>query len=143
MQTPIFGATVCAGVAMCLSIVAFAAAPTSDKSTAKTPAAATTSASSAHMRAYIDPATGKLVSHPVTTEQKLAAQRSLAQPAASVVRSFQHADGSTVDVLHGAANVQIIATIDKHGKLREQCTEAAHEHVPEKVKAKVGARDER
>jgi hypothetical protein len=142
------GAVFCG--ALILAIPAAMAAPAtatqsaSPKAASKAPAVAKKPASdaSAAMRAYIDPETGKLVSHPVTAEQKRAAQQAASRPA-PVVQTIHHADGSVEDVLNGAADAVLTATVGKDGKIHMHCSDGTHDHGVAEALQSAEARDER
>lgn len=136
----------CCGVAACCilivatSMAAIAAPPSSSTPADKRPPAA---ASAPQMRAYIDPETGQLIDHPVTEEQKQAARQGMNVPAAGVVQTFHHADGSIEVVLNGAADSELIATVGKDGKVRMECTDNSHKLPLQNIKPQPEASDER
>ena len=100
-------------------------------------------AAQGQMRAYIDPETGQLIDHPVTEEQKRAAQQGMKAPGADVVQTLHRADGSIEYVLNGAANAELMATIGKDGKVHFQCTDPTHNHALDGIGAMSEADDER
>ena len=124
------------------STVASPAPPTPAPAPAQSSPQKATASTGGQMRAYVDPETGKLVGHPVTEEQKRAAEQARQLPA-PVVQTIHHPDGSTEDVLNGAANAQMIATVGEDGKLHVHCTEAAHEHALDETGAAGEKRNER
>lgn len=127
-------------IAICAG--AYAAQPTPPPKASHSSTEQAVPATRGQLRAYVDPQTGKLIDRPVTEEQKRAAQQAMRVPE-PVVQTIHHPDGSTEDVLNGAANAEMIATIGKDGKVHVQCTEAAHEHLLEKAGARAEQRNER
>lgn len=89
------------------------------------PVAAAKSESNANvgMRVYVDPDTGELVSQPVTSEQRAAAQATDAlfvdNPNA-IVESVA-VDGSRMLILNGQHEMAMTATVDATGKRHVQC----------------------
>ena len=87
-----------------------------------------TSAAAAGMRAYVDPATGKLVSQPVTAEQQR--QATASDPAfgqdSSDLRVVQMPDGSTMMDLQGRFQQATVATKQADGSLSTYCKDADH-----------------
>ena len=134
-------------MAVSLLLVPFAALAGSSAQWARaggtTPKVQPAPAAQGQMRAYIDPETGQMIDHPVTEEQKRAAQQGMKAPGAGVVQTFHRADGSIKYVLNGAANEDLTATIGKDGKVHFQCTDPTHNHVLDGVRAKSEADDER
>lgn len=102
----------------------------------------TAPAASAGMRVFIDPQTGQIIDHPVTAEQKRAAQQ--AQSVASpVVQTIVHPNGMIETRLNGAANAQIVATSDGHGHVHLRCNDASHQLLPQAQPQTPEARDDR
>jgi hypothetical protein len=87
-----------------------------------------TTAAAAGMRAYVDPATGKLVSQPVTAEQQR--QATASEPAfsqdSSDLRVVQMPDGSTMMDLQGRFQQATVAAKQTDGSLRTYCNDADH-----------------
>ena len=87
-----------------------------------------TSAAAAGMRAYVDPATGKLVSQPVTAEQQR--QATASDPAfgqdSSDLRVVQMPDGSTMMDLQGRFQQATVAAKQADGSLSTYCNDADH-----------------
>ena len=122
------------------SMAAIAAPPSSSTPADKRPPAA---ASAPQVRAYIDPETGQLIDHPVTEDQKRAAQQGMKAPGAGVVQTFHHADGSIEVVLNGAADSELIATVGKDGRVKVECTDNSHKLPLQNIKPQPEASDER
>ncbi|PIV34319.1 MAG: hypothetical protein COS34_04675 [Lysobacterales bacterium CG02_land_8_20_14_3_00_62_12] len=82
----------------------------------------------AGMRAYVDPATGKLVSQPVTAEQKR--QATTVDPAfsqdSSDLRVVQMPDGSTMMDLQGRFQQATVVAKQSDGSLSTYCNDADH-----------------
>jgi len=87
-----------------------------------------TSAAAAGMRAYVDPATGKLVSQPVTAEQQR--QATASDPAfsqdSSDLRVVQMPDGSTMMDLQGRFQQATVVAKQSDGSLSTYCNDADH-----------------
>ncbi|HST28765.1 MAG TPA: hypothetical protein VLK26_10400 [Rudaea sp.] len=141
MQCTLLGAALRGALVLVTPCVAIAAPATSAEkaSTAAKPAAP----AQGQVRAYIDPETGQLVDHPVTEEQKRAAQQGMKAPGASVVQTFHRADGSIEVVLNGAADSELIATVGKDGKVKVECTDNSHKLPLQEMKPQAEAPDER
>jgi len=144
MRFHLAGAITHGAALLLVPVAALAASSTPSEPTGKTtPKVQPAPAAQGQLRAYIDPETGQLIDHPVTEEQKRAAQQATKVPGASVVQTFHRADGSIEYVLNGAANADLTATIGKDGKVHFQCTDPTHNHVLDGIRAKAEADDER
>lgn len=144
MRFHLAGAIIFGASLLLVPAALLAATPTPSAPTGKTtPKVQPAPAAQGQMRAYIDPETGQLIDHPVTEEQKRAARQGMNVPAAGVVQTFHHADGSIEVVLNGAADSELIATVGKDGKVRMECTDNSHKLPLQSIKPRPEASDER
>ena len=115
----------------CIAILSTAATalasetPQNDKP-AQAPAATDGAAA---MRVFVDPATGELVSKPVTEAQRYAAEAdtSFEETKSRAVESAA-TDGSPMVILNGEAEVALSVHSDAQGHLHTACNEASHQH---------------
>ena len=144
MRFHLAGAITHGAALLLVPVAALAASSTPSEPTGKTtPKVQPAPAAQGQLRAYIDPETGQLIDHPVTEEQKRAAQQATKAPGAGVVQMFHHADGSIEVVLNGAADSELIATVGKDGKVKMECTDNSHKLPLQNNKPQPEASDER
>ncbi len=80
------------------------------------------------VRVYVDPETGRLVSAPVTAEQRAAAAADAAtfsQDSSKVVEAVA-ADGSPMYILNGQFELALGVAVDEHGQRHYGCSDASH-----------------
>lgn len=110
------------------ALVAIGLLPSAYADEQKAERAVTPATAEAGMRAYVDPATGKLVSQPVTAEQQR--QATASDPAfsqdSSDLRVVQMPDGSTMMDLQGRFQQATVADKQADGSLRTYCNDADH-----------------
>ena len=110
-------------------------APATEKSKADAPQSEAAQAQSAHaeagLRVYVDPATGQIVSQPVTAEQQRAAAAADAANASfnqsdEGLQIVYFADGSSMMDLQGRFQLATVATAQADGTVRTSCNDADH-----------------
>ena len=99
---------------------------TADNSPNK-PVAGTTAQT--QMRAYVDPATGRLI--PISPAQRTPTEF---QSDPSKVTHERRADGTEIDYLNGQGQQAIVARRGKDGKLQLICTDAAEAKIAAPLK---------
>lgn len=81
---------------------------------------------SAGMRVYIDPETGRFTDKPVTEAQRRAAAEGIATGPLAPMVETRHPDGSVQVDLHGHFEMASMAVIGPDGGLMRVCNDAAH-----------------
>jgi hypothetical protein len=100
------------------------------------------------MRVYVDPETGRLVSAPVTDEQRAAAAAAstFSQDSSKATEAVA-TDGSKMFLLNGQFELALSANVDANGELQFGCNDAEHANLlgseHSQLHAPAGAADER